>query len=128
MLLFLLLFRFFHIEAGSLRSITAIKFSEELYTKALLKLSMDLSWIITALLLLFVGLLIIYTIYMSAEHGVFKKLGIPALTPIPVFGNFLREMRTGPFMFQEELYRTYKTDKASVTSRDIQKFLHFIQS
>ncbi|RUS89192.1 hypothetical protein EGW08_003071 [Elysia chlorotica] len=73
---------------------------------------MDLAWIITTCLFLIVlGLLIKYITYMSSEHGTFKKMGVPSLSPLPVFGNFLREMRIGPVAFQEELYKKYNTEK-----------------
>ncbi|GFR89994.1 cytochrome P450 3A11 [Elysia marginata] len=72
---------------------------------------MDLSWIITALLLLIVGVLITYAVYMSSEHGIFKQLGIPALSPLPVVGNFFQELKLGPFKFQEEQYKKFKAEK-----------------
>ncbi|GFR89968.1 cytochrome P450 3A11 [Elysia marginata] len=73
---------------------------------------MDLSWVTTILFLIVIGLIIKYVLYMSSEHGVFKRLGIPSLTPIPVAGNFVREMRIGPLTFQEELYRKFHSEKA----------------
>ncbi|KAK3797300.1 hypothetical protein RRG08_008675 [Elysia crispata] len=72
---------------------------------------MDFSWIITALLILIVGILVVYVVYMSTEHGIFKKLGIPALTPWPAVGNILQEMRMGPLNFQQQQYHKFKTEK-----------------
>ena len=72
---------------------------------------MDLLSIIAALLLLFVILLVIYVIYMSWDHGVFKKMGIPAPTPLPLFGNFFDVLKLGPFNHQEEEYQRYNRQK-----------------
>ncbi|XP_005094361.2 cytochrome P450 3A11 [Aplysia californica] len=72
---------------------------------------MELS-ILTIFLLCCVASLLLYVWYMSKDHGLFRKLGLPGPTPWPVVGNMMQEMGgAGLFDFHVKMYKKYKKNK-----------------
>ncbi|XP_060083510.1 cytochrome P450 3A24-like isoform X2 [Ylistrum balloti] len=61
-----------------------------------------LQWII-----LLIGLLVTYTVYMSWDHNTFKKMGIQGPKPEPIFGNMRMFMKDGLVKAEQDMYRKY---------------------
>nr|AGO32790.1 Cyp3A [Azumapecten farreri] len=57
--------------------------------------------------LLLVGLLVTYVIYMSWNHGTFRKMGIDGPKPNPIFGNMRMFINDGLNKTELDMYRKY---------------------
>ncbi|GFN87547.1 cytochrome p450 3a11 [Plakobranchus ocellatus] len=72
---------------------------------------MDISWVTCTLVFFTIALLAVYVIYMSSEHAVFEKMGIPGPSPALVVGNFFQEIKLGHVKFQQDVYNKYNKSK-----------------
>ncbi|XP_021350792.1 cytochrome P450 3A18-like [Mizuhopecten yessoensis] len=57
--------------------------------------------------MLLVGLVVTYVIYMSWDHNTFKKMGIDGPKPDPVFGNMRMLTEDGVIKAELDMYRKY---------------------
>ncbi|XP_060085825.1 cytochrome P450 3A24-like [Ylistrum balloti] len=58
-------------------------------------------------LMVFIGLIVAYVVYMSWDHNTFKKMGIDGPKPNPIFGNMRMFFKDGLIKTEQDMYRKY---------------------